>query len=315
MFEILQAPIGRFDAYRLYNKETDEYLEVLSEMGAGLNDLVVKNKNGDRVSLLEGYRSDGEIQNTHHVKFRGSKLSPYPNRITEGKFTFDGKEYQFPVNEVSTNNQLHALLHCRPFVLEQQESTASSACIVLSHVYKGTDQGYPWPYTIQIEYTMTEEGITVNTRITNDGKNDMPLGDGWHPYFKFNSIDNVHLEMSKAKRVSSLVGNPLGDIHGFESSKIIGSTRMDDCFEVNSDSGPFEVIITDKESGIRVCTWQENGQGQYRYLQLFTPDSRDEIAVEPVTCPPNSFNTGNSLIVLKEEESVEMKMGIKFSTI
>jgi aldose 1-epimerase len=46
----------------------------------------------------------------------------------------------------------------------------------------------------------------------------------------------------------------------------------------------------------------------YRYLMLFTGDplpdvNRRALAVEPMTCPPNAFRTGDSVIRLAPSES------------
>ena len=53
----------------------------------------------------------------------------------------------------------------------------------------------------------------------------------------------------------------------------------------------------------------------YRYLQLFTGDplpdvSRRSIAVEPMTCPPNAFRTGEDLIRLEPGATATSVWGI-----
>lgn len=315
MFEVKKTPIGRFDAFQLINKSTGEFIEILSGLGAGINDLQVRNSRGQLVSMIGGYKSDEEIRKIHHTIYRGSKLSPFPNRIPAGKYTFKGTSYQLPVNEISLNNHLHALLHYRWFDVVAQEANEEYAKLVLNHDYHGTYQGFPFPYSAQIEFRLNNEEVTIATSITNTSDEEMPLGDGWHPYFKFQSLDDVKFSMSPARRIFSLAGNENGDVHGFESSTRLGDSKLDDCFESMSPNGKFRVYLEDEHSGTKLQVWQESEKGKYRYIQVYTPDSRQEIAIEPVSCPPNAFNTGEGLIVLGGGETTEMKIGVQFSAI
>jgi aldose 1-epimerase len=61
------------------------------------------------------------------------------------------------------------------------------------------------------------------------------------------------------------------------------------------------VELRDPDSEIRVLVWVDQ---TYPYLMLFSGDplpnvSRRSLAVEPMTCPPNAFRTGVSLIRLE----------------
>ncbi len=309
MYEIIKSPIGRFEAYQLIHQETGSYLEILSGLGAAINDLKVKNSKDQLVSVVAGYRSDDEIRNGHHSKFAGSKLSPFPNRLAAGKFTFEGTEHQLYINEIELNNNLHALLHNRPFDVVSSSADDKSAVLVLKHAYQGVEKGFPFPYDIEISVAYTLQETTISTKVTNTGDTNMPIGDGWHPYFIFEDISKVSLKMGQATRVSSLVGNEEGNVHGYESGRLIGEGQLDDCFLVQGDR--FEVGLEDAEAGVSITTWQESATGQYRYLQVYTPPNRKEIAVEPVSCPPNAFNTGKGLVVLAPGESTEMKIGIR----
>lgn len=310
MYKIQRHQIGRFEAVRLSNELTQEYLEVLTDFGAGLNDLVVKNEKGQLVSVIDGYRTEEEVIQGHHTAFKGSKLSPFPNRIPAGKYTFDDKEYQLPVNEVASNNQLHAMLHCRPFEIASETASKDGAALVLTYDYKGTDQGYPFPYLLTITYKLDASGVSVATDLENTTTTAIPIGDGWHPYFQFENVNLVELQMGAAERLSSNVGNALSDVHGYEAGKVMEEDALDDCFEVQKDKR-FSLELKDPSSGVALEIWQESETNQYRYLQIYTPPTRRCIAVEPVSCAPNAFNTGRGLIVLKPNEKVSMSFGIK----
>lgn len=310
MFEIQKLEIGRFEAVRLVNKHTLEYLEVLTGFGAGINDLVLLNGDGQRCAVVDGYRTEEEICNDHHTKFKGSKLSPFPNRIYEGKYTFKHKTYQLPINEVEANNNLHAFLHNKPFQVLDHTADAHGAGLKLKYAYKGTEMGYPFPYEIVLSYGFDQDGVIIGTEVTNTGPEELPIGDGWHPYFKFEDINKVELQMDEVNRVSSNRGNPLGPVMEYRELSAIGSIDWDDCFEI-IDNERFTLKLKDNKSKIELAWWQDGSEGKYHYLQVYTPPTRNSIAIEPVTCAPNGFNTGEGMITLKPNDTMSMSFGIK----
>ena len=310
MFEIKSINYDEFEALRLINGETGEYLEILKDFGAGLNDLRLKNRRGELVSFIDGYRSQDEIIHDHYTAFKGSKLSPYPNRVFNGQYEFAEVKYQLPINEVEGHNSLHAFLHNKAFEVIDSNAAHESAVLTLGFAYKGTEQGFPFPYQISIKYQFDASGFSVTTALRNIGVTELPLGDGWHPYFKFDHVDEVRLCLGNLKRISSNFGNTIGGLHGFEHEQAIGAIRLDDCFEVNGDK--HQITLVEGSTGFSFDIWQESATDQYKYLQIYTPDHRNSIAVEPVTCPPDGLNTKIGVIILQPEEFVEMSFGVNF---
>ncbi|MCV9386881.1 aldose 1-epimerase [Reichenbachiella ulvae] len=309
MYEVKHSPLGRFEAYRLTNTKTNEYLEILTGFGAGINALEVLNGKGELISVVDGYRSEEEVMKTHHSAFKGSKLSPFPNRLTAGKFTFDGEDYQMFVNEIDRNNNLHGLLHFRPFEVIETVDGESECKLIIGYNYLGTDQGFPFAYELILDISFGEGGVKIETQIENTGSSNMPIGDGWHPYFQFeNGVDQIELKMGAAKRISSLAGNEVSDTHGFEAGKVFGNTALDDCFEVKSSEEAFVISMTDPSNELELQLWQDQAYG---YYQIYSPDTRKTLAVEPVTCPPNAFNTGVGVVTLKPGGKHQLSCGIK----
>ncbi len=296
---------------QLINDLTGEYLEVLTDFGAGLNDLQVRDINNQLVSVIDGYRSEDEINNYHNTSFKGSKLSPFPNRIPDGVYEFEGETYQLPITEVGANNNLHALLHNQPFEILDEEESESHAVLKLGYDYKGEEKGYPFTYSLKVTYTFSTRDVSIHTEIENMSNTLIPIGDGWHPYFKFEDLNAVQMKMGSAKRMSSNFGNTLNGHHGFEESRTIDGNTLDDCFQVNDD-GDFSIHLKDENAGLAIEIWQHSAEKEYKYFQIYTPASRKTIAIEPVTCMPNAFNTGEGLIKLEPKQVVSMSFGIKY---
>ena len=72
------------------------------------------------------------------------------------------------------------------------------------------------------------------------------------------------------------------------------------------------VDVRDPESGLGLSLWVDQS---YPYLMVFTGDplpdvNRRSLAVEPMTCPPNAFRTGEALVRLEPGDSTTSAWGI-----
>jgi len=102
--------------------------------------------------------------------------------------------------------------------------------------------------------------------------------------------------------------------YDFRQPRPIGSTTLDYAFtDLERDTdGLARVALRDPEHGTEVSLWVDES---YPYLMLFTGDPlpdvrRHNLAVEPMTCPPNAFRTGNALIRLEPGCSFTSAWGI-----
>jgi aldose 1-epimerase len=218
-------------------------------------------------------------------------------------------DYQFSLNEEDINS-LHGFLHNQPFDVVAIEENDSSAELILGYHYNGIAKGYPFAYDMRIIYRYDERGFEVITEITNTCGSVMPIGDGWHPYYRFEDIDQIKLKFGRATRIASNFGNGLNAKHGFEELSTIGDLVMDDCFKIEDAGSEYEIQIEDQKRGITLSLWQECDKNRYQYFHIYTPPERKTMAFEPVTSPINSFSTGVSLIELRPLESFTAKFGV-----
>jgi aldose 1-epimerase len=105
-----------------------------------------------------------------------------------------------------------------------------------------------------------------------------------------------------------------GTEYDFQQPRRIGSTRLDHAFtDLNRDQdGVARVELRDPDHGMQVSLWVDRS---YPYLMLFTGDplrdvNRRSLAVEPMTCPPNAFRTGDALVRLEPGSSLTSTWGI-----
>jgi len=285
---------------------------VVVEVGAGLRSYTVGGKD-----ILDGYNVEEMARSG-----RGQVLIPWPNRIQDGTYEFRGAKHQVPINELEARNAIHGLVRWASWTTAEREDDR----VVLEHTLR-PQPGYPFSLGIRIEYALDQRGLRVTTTATNMGREDCPYGSGMHPYLTLGTETVDSLELCAPGRTILRTddrGIPVGSepVEGtgydFGKAKPIGASKLDHAFtdlERGAD-GLARVELTDPESGATLSLWVDES---YPYLQLFTGDplpdvARRSLAVEPMTCPPNALQTGESLIVLAPEESTTSNWGLEGGT-
>jgi aldose 1-epimerase len=183
--------------------------------------------------------------------------------------------------------------------------------------------GYPFSLALRLEYALSDAGLEVRTTATNVGREACPYGAGAHPYLTIGTatVDPLVLRAPGGTVVESDErGLPVGRTavdgteYDFRASRPIGSTKLDNAFtDLERDGdGRARVELSDPESGDGVVLWVDLSYG---YLMLFTGDSRPDVArrslaVEPMTCPPNAFRSGEAVIRLEPGGSTTSVWGI-----
>jgi galactose mutarotase-like enzyme len=183
--------------------------------------------------------------------------------------------------------------------------------------------GYPFRLELRIVYELSDEGLSVATSATNAGPRPCPYGMGAHPYLTVGTetVDSVILGVPAGTVLrSDERGIPTGNTsvagteYDFREPRPIGATRLDHAFTDldRDDAGRARVPLLDPATETTVELWVDE---HYRYLMIFSGDplpdvNRRSLAVEPMTCPPNAFRSGEDVIVLGPGETVTSTWGI-----
>ena len=91
----------------------------------------------------------------------------------------------------------------------------------------------------------------------------------------------------------------------------IQDTELDTGFWLEKNDGTIETVLFDPESNVKIIVFQETGEKKYNFLQVYIPPSRESIAVEPMTCNINAFNSKDGLIILELGEVFEANYGVR----
>jgi aldose 1-epimerase len=106
---------------------------------------------------------------------RGQVLAPWPNRIEDGRYAFDGETYQLALNEPPY--AIHGLVRWASW----RPVARDAGRVELEHVLH-PQPGYPFTLRLRVEYRLAGDGLTVRTSAENVGALACPFGVGHHPY-------------------------------------------------------------------------------------------------------------------------------------
>jgi aldose 1-epimerase len=280
---------------------------VVVEVGGGLRAYSA----GGR-ELLDSYAADEMC-----TSGRGQVLLPWPNRIQDGSYEFEGRRHQLPLDEPERRNAIHGLVRWSAWTIRERERSR----VVMEHRIHPRS-GYPFSLAVSIEYALSDQGLSVATTAANAGPDPCPYGCGAHPYLTLGTptVDSVVLTApgravlhSDDRAIPTGQAAVAGTEYDFTRPRAIGATRLDHCFtDLNRSEGLARVVVGAPDDTPGLTLWMDEAYG---YLMLFTGDplpdvDRRSLAVEPMTCPPNAFRTGESLIRLEPGDSFTSRWGL-----
>ncbi|MGH8126744.1 MAG: aldose 1-epimerase family protein [Gammaproteobacteria bacterium] len=278
------------------------------EVGGGLRECVLAG-----LAVLDPFPRNAICDGAHNMP-----LIPWPNRIRDGRYSFDGSDYQLTLTEPALHNAIHGFLRWRNWAMREREENRIVVATVLH-----PQPGYPFTLDIAVAYTLDEKGLTTRITATNLGDKACPYGCGQHPYLTCGTetIDSLGLELNAAKwlptdeqQIPTGAEAVAGSSCDFRSGRVIGAQQLDCAFTdlARDAKGRAWAHVTSPE-GRRLSLWVDE---HFRYLQIYTGDTLDPsrrrrgLAVEPMTCAPNGFVSGDGLIRLEPGESVTIAWGL-----
>ena len=182
-------------------------------------------------------------------------LAPWPNRLGDGRYSFDGSSGQAPLDEPGRRNAIHGLVRWIPW---QVRSRAQNVLVMGCALHP--QPAYPWRLALEVEYRLGRGGLTVTATATNVGRRPAPFGIGFHPYLTVGTptVDDVRLTLPAGRCLATDErGLPTGATlvagteFDFASGRLIGSTRLDTAFTAlrRDDRGIARVELDDIRDG------------------------------------------------------------------
>lgn len=278
------------------NISAGDYEAKIRSFGGGLSELKFQGRN-----LIEPYD-----ETTGDGRYGGDLLAPWPNRIRDGRYAINGHEFQLPINEKHRNNSLHGLVTD----LNWQVLNSSPSNATLGVVLPASDH-YPTTLKMTVEYQLNQIGLIWSLSAKNVGTASVPYGASIHPYLIAGSEGRVDdwvlripadevLDVDSERLLPLDLVSVAAKNFDFRSGSVIGHRFIDHAFKAANSALEQRVdVIAKNGSGVRM-----EFDGSSPWIQIHTADrdgghdSRICLAVEPMSCPPDAFNSGIDLIWL-----------------
>jgi aldose 1-epimerase len=298
----MTSPTGR-----AVHLAAEPYEAVVVEVGAGLRSLT---RTG--LDVVAGYGPE-EMP----TGGRGQLLIPWPNRIRDGRYRFSGRDLQVALSEATRRNAIHGLTRWVNWSLLDHDASS----VVWGYTLH-PQPGYPFLLELTVGYQLTSEGLTVDVTASNLGDDPAPYGHGAHPYLTVGRrIDECELLLPATRRcdvddrgIPGAAEEIAGGDYDFTTARLIGSTRFDHPFAaLRADAdGVSRTVLRDPATGRTATMWAD---AAYPWLQVFSGETlargaRESLAAEPMSCPPDAYNSGIDLVVLQPGDSDTGRFGL-----
>jgi aldose 1-epimerase len=315
-FSILQISENGLDLVRLREDSSGTEAEVLPSFGALLHAFKIR-MGTSLFNVIDHYDSLDQLKKQLDTSYKSSKLSPFPCRIGEGKYTHAGNRYEF-LNKFIDGSAIHGLLYNKSFSILEQHAGNDSAFLLLNYEYRKDDDQYPFDYTCRVAYTLFTEGVLqVETTVTNKSKVPIPMADGWHPYFRLGGkVDEWLMYFNAASMVEFdkqlLPTGRLLHYDHFNVPMTIGPMELDNCFLIRHKTGEPVCELFNPFNKLKVSFIPGS---TYPYLQIYTPPHRQSIAIENLSSAPDSFNNKMGLTILEPGDSQSFDLQYRLSMV
>ena len=287
-----------------------DQVAVVTEVGATLRTYDVASR-----PVVAGFDASAKVEGGS-----GQILAPWPNRVRDGRYRFDGEDQQLALSEAKAGNAIHGLVRWVGWGLaERGEDWVALTTTVWPQ------PGYPFLLAVRATYRLSDDGLAVTVEARNEGTRAAPYGVGQHPYVTAGTerVDDAELVLpARTRVVTDERGNPVsteavaGTSYDFVEARRIGDLRLDTAYGdlVRGSDGRTRVRLTDPATDGGVEVWMgptaEN-------LQVFSGDTlkdpaqrRAALAVEPMSCPPGALASGAGLVVLAPGEEHTLDWGV-----
>ena len=279
------------------------YAAIITERSGALREL----RHGGR-DLVVGFGADGPIPD-----YRGVVCAPWPNRVAGGRYSHGGRIFQAVINEPERNTALHGLVLDVPWTLVRRtDSSVTLRCRV------GAGPAYPGVLAVTASYELLADGLHCSVTAANLGEAPAPYGVCPHPYLVAGPapLDEWTLDLPAGEFLEvtpdRLLPRELRTVEGhefdFRNERGLGPVRIDHAFtgiSRNADGLAAVRVFDPSGAGVEI-EWDE----RCPWVQIHTADKpvgpdRLGLAVEPMTCPPDAFNSGTDVVELLPGSSHE----------
>lgn len=301
--KISEQELNGIKIYHVLTDENKLLLSVTPFFGVKILELNLLDIDNNLTPILWKVELD-ELENNEFGK--NDVLFPFPNRLRDGEYQYDGIFYKFPINEKERNNSIHGFLRNKNFSLKNIEIGKDKVLLYFNFIFEGIDY-YPFPFSFEIQIELTLNTFGLNFLINNTGKKNLPFGLGWHPYFLLDNIreDKLYLPILNEYEVDNRF-LPTGETNLFKDTIYEPQdVFFNKTLELGYHQKPSYILDLGRRKIILKCS------KEFSFLQLYTPSGESVIAIEPMTSCVDCLNNKYGLREIQPNELFSANITIK----
>jgi len=291
---------GAQEIFLLHDDTTGASAAVLPSHGFNLFDLRLPAAGEPRPMV---YAADDFAENPRHGAGNGVPiLFPFPNRIGQATFAFQGRTYSLPAN--NGPNAIHGFAVDAPWQVIEHKADASAAYITgryqISHNSPQMLSHWPADAAIEVRYALAGRRLLMSVTVSNPTGTNLPYGFGIHPYFRLpfppgGDLDQTRVIIPASKFWVLKDFLPTGEIRpvdarlDFRAGQTMHGLKLDDVLT--------SLEYTDGHSACRLLDLPRNAEFRlgfdraFREIVVYTPPGRPGvIALEPYTQTTDAIN-------------------------
>lgn len=219
----------------------------------------------------------------------GMPILFFPNRISNGKFEFEGREYVFPINEPKLNNFCHGDLHKLPFEVRECDDEH------ILGVFTATDEHpymtFPHSFEFCVEYKIDKNGVCQTVSVKNTSDKNMPFALAFHTTFNLQKGDKIKLPVCAKVERNMATYLPTGEISkefDLKNSFLEGEYQpYGQPISTLCELDGRELLICKKEKNEKISYTIDE---KYKYCMVYSGDGKEYICLEPQTWLTNCPN-------------------------
>jgi aldose 1-epimerase len=267
--------------------------------GGAVCALMMPDKNGKYDSVIQGHDSIEGVMNSPEP-FLSTLIGRYGNRIKQGKFKLDGKEYQLAIN--NGPNALHGGptgFHARVWDAKR----INQQTVMLHYLAADGEEGFPGNLDVRVEYTLSDDNeFIIRYEATTDKKTIVnlthhaffslagvanptptilnniltinadyytPIDDTSIPYGEIEKVEGTPMDFRTPRTIGSRIDEPFQQlVHGagYDHCYVLNKREPDElsfaakCVEPNSGR-TLEVYTTEPGVQLYTANWSDGYAG------------------------------------------------------
>lgn len=214
-----------------------------------------------------------------------------------------------PGNQYSLSGQTyslkqHGFARDLPWQVTQQDVSESASLTLELTSNEATLAHYPFAFKLAFTFKLKGHILELQQAFTNLADQPMPFSTGLHPYFLVGDKSQLEFEIPATEYRNHLSGG----VETFGGSFDFTEDEIDLAFQGLTAPA---ATVTDHHLGRRLTlSWSDH----YSKLVFWTVKGKDYYCLEPWTAPRNALNTGENLLLIAPQQTLEttVRMAVAF---